>query len=299
MKKVISCSRRTDIPMHYYEWLQSALRSGSIELKNYFSGKMYTVDLSPKAVHSIVLWSKDYSHLLEDPGELSKYNLYFQFTITGYNNVMEPGIRPLNETLEQLKALSEKYSPEQINWRFDPIIFNNGFCENHDTNGCYPTRLCVFHDIAEVAKSCGITRCTFSFMDFYKKARQVFEHLGVEVCPMYSDRSGEEKVIFEPEMALKQVFTEEMVQIASECGIQLYSCSEPEIQKIKGVKKSQCIDGALLGELFGDRASVANDSSQRKACGCTKSTDIGSYKQPCPNRCLYCYANAPKFTVEN
>lgn len=298
MKKVISCSRRTDIPMHYYDWLQQVLKEGSVELKNYFSGQMYTVDLSPDAVHSIVLWSKDYSNLLKNPGALSDHNLYFQFTITGFSNEMEPGVRPLEETLEQLKMLADKYSPEQINWRFDPIIFTNGFGETQFFHEAFLTRLHFFQKIAKVAQECGIRRCTFSFMDFYKKARQVFERIGVGIKPINYTYSSAEKVIFDVDMEYKKMFTERLVQRASMYGIQLYSCSEPEIEQVSGVEKSQCINGELLGKLFGEKASIANDPSQREACGCTKSTDIGSYKQPCPNKCLYCYANAPSFTTE-
>lgn len=82
MKNVISCSRRTDIPAFYYGWLQDVLKKESITLPNTYSGKDYTVDLAPENTHSIVLWSKNFRHFLQNPGLLTKYNLYFQFTIT-------------------------------------------------------------------------------------------------------------------------------------------------------------------------------------------------------------------------
>jgi len=296
MKKVISCSRRTDIPMHYYGWLQKVLSNGSIELKNYFSQEMYTVDLSPDLVHSIVLWSKDYRLFVIDPGLLDNYNLYFQFTITGYPPNLEPGVPSIYETCEQMRRIADRYSPEQINWRFDPIIISKGL-EHLFDDDVFTPRYRAFEKIAKVAQKCGIKRCTISFIDLYGKVKKVFESRNITISnSLKNDYS--EKIVFSGDNELNKMFAEGLIQIANMYGIQLYSCSQPFLEDIDGIKKSNCIDGTLLGELFGDKASIAKDASQRKSCGCTKSTDIGSYQQPCPNKCLYCYANAPTFTLE-
>ena len=82
-----------------------------------------------------------------------------------------------------------------------------------------------------------------------------------------------------------------MVRIANKYGIQLYSCSSPIIEGVEGVKRGQCVDGVILAELFGERATKAKDQAQRQACGCSKSKDIGQYTQKCSGNCLYCYAN--------
>ena len=34
VKQIISCSRRTDIPAFYYDWLQEVLKKGEIENRN-------------------------------------------------------------------------------------------------------------------------------------------------------------------------------------------------------------------------------------------------------------------------
>lgn len=82
MKKIISCSRRTDIPAFYYDILQNWLKEKEVIIKNpYYPEKEYVINLSPEDIHSIVLWSKDFSNVAENPMYLDLYNLYFNYTI--------------------------------------------------------------------------------------------------------------------------------------------------------------------------------------------------------------------------
>ncbi len=124
MLEIISCSRRTDIPAFYYDWLQECLKNKYVMVKNPYNKSTYMVDLSPGRVHSICLWSKSFANVLKNPGYLSLYNLYFQFTITGYSKFLEPNVVDTNEAVRQMEQLAERYSPQQINWRFDPIILS-------------------------------------------------------------------------------------------------------------------------------------------------------------------------------
>ncbi|WP_203227611.1 DUF1848 family protein [Calorimonas adulescens] len=77
MLEIISCSRRTDIPAFYYDWLQECLKNKYVMVKNPYNKSTYMVDLSPERVHSICLWSKSFANVLKNPGYLSLYNLFF------------------------------------------------------------------------------------------------------------------------------------------------------------------------------------------------------------------------------
>lgn len=268
MKNVISCSRRTDIPAFHYEWLQKCLLDKKVELINTYNNKPYSIDLSPENVHSMVLWSKNYKKLLNDIGALAAYNLYFNFTINGYGKEIEPAVPTIEEACEQVKGLSERFSPGQIMWRFDPIMFTPTETKEK--------RLETYKILAEKMAEYGVKDCTISFVLLYEKTKNCFEKNNIS-CLVPSD---EEKV----------EFTKSLAEIAKSNGISVYTCCEPLLEILDCVSKAHCVDGNRLEGLFGDKISHSKDGGQRLACGCTKSNDIGDYKQLCKHFCKYCYA---------
>lgn len=271
MKTVISCSRRTDILAFYYDWLQNVLKEKQVKLSNPYNNKEYIVDLRPENIHSIVLWSKDYRRLIQNPGLLDNYNLYFQFTITGYPKILEPNTISPEEAIEQIKALAKIYSPQQINWRFDPIILG----KDKPLTETIEDRLNIFEYLCNEMQKAKIERCTTSFVTTYGHVKQ---------------RMKEKYKYVNPSEKLQVGIIKRMVQIAENYNMRIYACSSPIIEAVEGVRKAHCIDGNLLTEIFGEKASKANDTGQRLACGCTKSKDIGAYKQKCKHKCLYCYS---------
>ncbi len=83
---------------------------------------------------------------------------------------------------------------------------------------------------------------------------------------------------------------QDMVDLASLYGVQLFSCSNDALLKIQGMRKGHCINGKLLNRLGHDRVSE-RQLATRQGCGCTASIDIGDYKKtPCKYKCIYCYA---------
>jgi hypothetical protein len=273
MKNVISCSRRTDIPGCHYAWLQETLEIGSLVLKNPFSTGSSRISLRKEDVHSIVLWSKDFQKVIASPGALAGHNLYFQFTVNGYAKILEPNIPSLADLCDQMQSLCEIYSPEQVMWRFDPIIISE-----EAESGVYGTnsRLELFEILCEKFSKHGLSECTISFVDMYAKVEASFFLEGFE----HQVLSTEERI----------EYARKMVAIAGKHGIKINTCSEPLIEKVEGIQHGRCVDGDRLVRLFGDGASVRKDITQRVACGCTDSYDIGQYSFGCAHQCLYCYA---------
>ncbi len=280
---IISASRRTDIPAFYMDWFMQGISRGYFDVKNPFNGKVSRVPADPDRVHSIVFWSKNFRRFIEGGyGRVLRakgYTLFFNYTINSESGWLEPRIPPLDQRLEDLENLSSLFGSKVINWRFDPVVFFK------PPGGPAADNLQDFPKIAEAAGKLGINRCITSFMDLYAKVKK-----RISSVPGFEFR--------DPPLEKKVRVLERMKQVLDKYRISLYTCCEKDVLEAlpaeSGIRRSSCISGSLLMELFGGRVSLRKDSGQRAAqgCGCTVSSDIGSYKeQPCYHNCLFCYAN--------
>lgn len=283
IKSIISASRRTDIPAFYYDWLQSSLQHGNVEIPNpIYQNKTYHVDLRPESVHSIVLWSKDFSNVIEEPGYLNNYNLYFQYTVNHYSKLLEPRVPEYKHTLRVIEGLLKRYHPRQFNIRFDPIIISQRGEISPTPDKPDYARLLVFEQLCKDIRALGMEECrvTTSYLALYGHVLRCLEHSDIDILHL-----NEENQI---------IFFSQMVQIADQYGITLYSCASPVLERVEGMKIGHCIDGELLEQLFGGRVKKSKDTGQRKACGCTVSREIGIYSRSengmkCLHGCSYCY----------
>jgi hypothetical protein len=275
---VISASRRTDLPARFPDWLAKALADESAAVIGP-SGRAFIADLRPAAVHTIVLWSKDFSSLLEGRHALrallGKYDqVFLHFTITGLGGTfIEGGVLPPEKALAQVGPLAEAAGhPRRVSLRFDPVVWWN-------EAGRERTNLDFFERLAPRAAAEGITDIRFSLTQWYGKARR------------RAARSGFEFI--DPPVERKLEAARHLAGVAADWKLNLASCSQDFLTEVPGITASACIDGRLLAELHPGRepASLLKDKSQRPECGCTESVDIGSYTQTCPHACVYCYAN--------
>lgn len=283
-KNIISASRRTDIPAFYYSWLQQQLAAGTIELNNpLFPQKTYQVSLMPEDVHTIVLWSKDFNHVLREPGLLQNYKLYFQYTINHYSKALEPHVPEYGESLRVLSGLLKHYSPEQFNIRFDPVLISTkGECRP-SPEAPHKARLEAFEELCADLNALGMNRCriTTSYLSMYPQLPGKFRRAGIDVMELN---------------ASQQIFIfSAMAELAEKYGLKLFSCASPILEGVPGIQRGHCIDGELLMQLFGGKVKKSRDTGQRKSCGCTVSRDIGSYGKAaagmkCGHECVYCYA---------
>lgn len=258
------------MPAWYLDRLITFMRQEYAEVRNPFSGRITHIDMRPENVHTLVLWSKNFDSFLKKRHLFHDYRLYFLFTINDMPG-LEPGVPPLKDRIRQIRELAAYYGPDQIAWRFDPIVFSNG---GPVMGGETFTR------IAEPIAATGVRRVIISFLDLFGKVKA---------------RPAVQKArLYDPPHEVKTDYARELVARAGDLGLSLESCCEPEMNEA-GIKTSSCIDGRLLGRLAGEPASERKDKGQRSACGCTESRDIGSYADmPCYHGCVYCYAN-PSF----
>ena len=91
--RVVSASRRTDVPAFHHRWLIDRLREGWCEVRHPFTGVRSRVDLSPEAVIALVMWTRDPRPLLPHLDELADrgYPATFLVTVNGYPDWLEPG----------------------------------------------------------------------------------------------------------------------------------------------------------------------------------------------------------------
>ncbi len=121
--KIISASRRTDIPAFHARWLLNRLDAGFCHYLNPFSGQVYRVSLRPEDCLALVFWSRNPSPLLPHVANLWErgYRFYFQFTLNGYPQAIETHNPPLKAAIATFQKLSQCLSPEWVQWRYDPI----------------------------------------------------------------------------------------------------------------------------------------------------------------------------------
>jgi hypothetical protein len=285
-RPVISASRRTDIPAWYTPWFMDGIHRGQVQVINPFNRIGRAVDLRPEAVHSIVLWSKNFGPFLDAGAhtELDRmgYRLLFNFTVNAPNPVLEPNIPGLGFRLDQVRTLCRSFCPEQINWRFDPISF-------YEHNGVPMNTLEGFSALARAMADMGIRRCITSFYDPYRKVAGRIRRMAAAGGPVVR--------FADPGMDTRQQVIRKMADLLAGLGIRLFLCCEAALAEslagTENLSASACIDGHLLQDLFGGAPVKARDSGQRrdKGCQCTRSIDIGSYDlHPCPHNCLFCYA---------
>jgi len=260
------------------------ITQGWFEVDNPYNRQISIVPAQVDQVHSIVFWSKDYGLFLEqgygktltDKG----YHLFFNFTINSPNPLLEPAVRPLPQRLDQLARLSDRYGPQAIQWRFDPI------CHYIDALGQSDNNLDQFSMIADCAASLGITTCIASFVDLYRKVNQRTARM-----PNF--------FFWEPPLSEQIDIITGLAAYLKPKNIALHLCCEKALLAAlpsdTGIQGAACISAQRLSDLFGPGLSFQRDKGQRTkaGCGCTLARDIGSYRlHPCRHNCLYCYANA-------
>lgn len=270
---ILSASRRTDIPNYYSEWFYNRIKEGFVCVRNPRNPHQVSkIKLSPEVVDCIVFWTKNPEPMIDRLDELSAYQYYFQFTLTGYGKDMECNVPHKKEKMIPIfQKLSDKIGNHKVIWRYDPIIFTKTYTPEY--------HLSAFGQIAGALN--GYTnKCVISFVDVYTKNKKHMEAIGAY--------DVNESVLID--------FCEKLSRTAKANGMTIGSCAECiDLEKF-GIEHNCCIDKKLIEDLIGCKIKVGKDRNQRPECGCAESLEIGTY-DTCQNGCRYCYANAGQARV--
>jgi len=269
---IISASRRTDVPAFYSDWFMKRVEAGYCDVPNPFNPKQVTdVSLKPEDVEVIVFWTRNASPLLPHLNELQLkgYRSIFLFTVMNNPRAVDPRCPSLKEAMAAFKTLSDRIGPERVIWRYDPLVFSNTTSPDFHKK--------TYETIARELQGYTI-RSIMSVVNVYRKARQRLTALrekGVELTECEGEAFAE--------------LMRFMACAALENGMALSSCAQDRDLMAYGILPGQCIDDHFIEEVFGLEVNHTKDPSQRKACGCVISKDIGMY-DTCLYGCAYCYA---------
>lgn len=273
--KIISASRRTDIPALYTEWFINRVRAGYCLVPNPYNRKQISrISLVPKDIAVMVFWTRNPRPLLPYLNELDDRGIryYFQFTVMNNPREIDPHTPSLHASLETFRRLVDHVGPRRVVWRYDPIVFTE------TTNREF--HLDAFAGIADQLENL-THRCVISIVDAYRKTKSRMVSL--------SKTPGFKVEGYQP--SLHEAMLQQMQGIATARGMDLTSCAEELNLSHLGINPGKCIDDAYIRKVFDINVTHKKDKGQREACGCVESRDIGIYNT-CILGCQYCYATS-------
>jgi hypothetical protein len=190
-----------------------------------------------------------------------------QFTITGYPRALEPHVIDAEAAVAQVRALRGQWGPRTVVWRYDPILVSSLTPPEAHRAG--------FAKLAGSLQGC-VDEVVVSFADLYRKSARNLATAARRHGFTWHDPAPEEK----------RALLAELRAIATERGMRLTVCTEPDL----ATAPARCIDAERLSDIAG-RPILAREKGNRPGCLCAESRDIGAY-DTCAQGCTYCYAVA-------
>lgn len=276
---IISVSRRTDIPAFYARWFINRVRAGYCLVTNPFNANQVSrVSLLPQDVEVFVFWTRQPRPLFRYLDELTQrgYRYYFQVTLLDNPRALDPQTPALAQAIRNFQDLAARIGHTKTIWRYDPIVFTTV------TDARFHVE--TFTRLARALR--GYTRrVVVSIADDYAASRRRMGTLRQRgVIPLDAAFYQSEEFA-----ACLRAFA----RVASENGMTIQSCAEELDLEPYDIAPGKCIDAEYIRATLGIEVTSVKDPSQRAACGCVVSKDIGAY-DTCLFGCQYCYAT-PSF----
>ncbi len=287
-KIVLTASRRTDMPAFYTGELLQGLKEGKFHPQTMMQ-PMWELHFEPGDIHSIGLWSQDFSKWIEKRHEISGlgYKFWYRFTILPEDPVCKPKAPSVEEQLKQLGTLANSDGSDRIFVFIDPLIQYKGVGEKNWGYSFSDHRIDL---IVRKTHQLGIESITMSFLDYYKHVEKRALRKGFEFRFLNPNNPSDREEMIQTVQKIRN--------ITDAYQVNLKTCCEPALCSNGLTKQGSCVDGNYLNKVFGPGASIQPDAGQRKkfGCGCTVAVDIGRYTEygewshHCGHDCPQCYA---------
>ena len=265
---IISVSRRTDIPAFYADWFFRRLEEGCVLVRHPLNPhRVSRVRLTPDVVDGFVFWTKNPAPMLDRLSRLKNHAYYFQVTLTAYGRDVETNVPSRRDVvIPAFRELAGRIGRERVIWRYDPVFLSETYTVEYHVR--------MFDRLAALLAP-WTEKCIISFLDLYRDTKRNMAGLGLrDMTP-----------------AVQFQLAERLSETARSRGLRMESCAEAVDIDRCGIGHARCVDEALLGRIRNIPLKVGRDRSQRPACGCAESVDIGAYGS-CLHGCRYCYARA-------
>ena len=256
---IISASRRTDIPAFYADWFID-----NVVNNKPFIVRKQEVYVNKDTTDCIVFWTKNPLPLMP---HLNKIDIpyYFQFTLNAYGKDIEPNVPNKSKIMiNSMKQLSDTIGSNKIVWRYDPIMITPIYTIEYHIQ--------YFEELAKLLHNY-CRSCTFSFVDMYGKCIPKIQAIGGR----------------EPTKEEEHIIAKAFSEIGKTYHLKLQTCAEITNLDQYNISHGACIDANIINEIAGKHLSMDKDTTQRSACHCIPSIDIGYYYS-CKHACVYCYA---------
>lgn len=258
---IISVSRREDIPAFRMDKFMNHYRTGIIPYD--IGTRHYEVKVNPDDF--FVFWTKNPTPALKYLPELKEHKMLWQVTCNGYGQDFEPNVPMKGRVIvPAITELSKVLGSQSVVWRYDPICISTNYTVAEHINR---------FDMLAQRLAGQFNYCTISFVDIYGKLASKLE--GILRAP-----------------TLKEIYDlcAGFAATATKYGFEIRTCAEKVDLARFNIKPGKCIDPQVIANISGKPVLNTKDPTQRSACGCMPSIDIGSYRQ-CKHGCVYCYAN--------
>jgi hypothetical protein len=286
-KVVINASRRTDLPAFHVDELITGLKQGVFHPQGLMQA-VWEFRFDPMDIHSVGLWSQDFSKWIERTEEVKNlpYKFWYRFSILPDDPVCKPKAPPVKDQLRQLEALVKLSGKESVFLFIDPLIKYRKLGEDWQYNFSAES----VETILKQASALGIEYVTTSILDYYPKIKRRAQKQDVEFYFFSPDNPADQD---EMTKMVKLVKT-----VADNLKMKVKTCCEKLMHNSGLAIQGACVDGRMLNAIFGPGASLWQDNAQRGkyGCGCTAAVDIGRYTEKgewshhCGHQCIQCYA---------
>lgn len=262
---ILYASFRTDIPAYYGEWLYNRFREGFILQPNPMNSKqVQRIDV--RDIEAIVFCSKDYRPFMKYVNYFNdNFKCLFHYTITSYEQDIEPKTYENCKMICNLKELSNIVSKDKVIWRYDPILFTK---DKYTLDWHKNKLLMMSNDL------CNYTNiCIFSFVS------TIYPWVKKNIPGIVDDLQ----------------YRSDMLNFIDKLnnGIQYQTCGHGNVyEQYSNIGISSCTSVELLEKTFNVKCNKFKGGHYRPGCGCIPGTNVGQYNT-CMNGCKYCYAARP------